>query len=96
MLLAVPWSSAYTQPQNVSAADIDLMRQLDKLYLKWPFYGSHRLCVGLQQQGYQVNRQRIQRLMRKMGAPGDLPEAGNESNRKRALDLSLLTERPED
>ncbi len=50
-LLAVPRSSVYAHPQDVSTADITLMRQLDELYLKWPFYGSRRLCVELQQQG---------------------------------------------
>ena len=65
-LLAVPRLSAYARLQDVSTADIDSMRQLDELYLKWPFYGSRRLCVELQQRGYRVNRKRIQRLMRKM------------------------------
>ena len=73
-LLAVPRSSAYARPQDVSVADIDLMRQLDELYLKWPFYGSRRLCVELQQQGYRVNRKRIQRLMRKMGLRAIYPK----------------------
>jgi len=50
-LLAVPRSSAYAQAQDTSTADLDLMRQLDELYLKWPFYGSRRLCVELQHQG---------------------------------------------
>ncbi len=73
-LLAVPRSSAYARPQAVSAPDIDLMRQLDELYLKWPFYGSRRLCVELQHQGYRVNRKRIQRLMRKMGLRAIYPK----------------------
>ena len=73
-LLAVPRSSAYARPQDVSAADIDLMRQLDEFYLKWPFYGSRRLCVELQHQGYRVNRKRIQRLMRKMGLRAIYPK----------------------
>ncbi len=50
-LLAVPRSSAYARPQDVSAAGSDLMGQLDELYLKWPFYGSCLLCVELRQQG---------------------------------------------
>jgi putative transposase len=58
-LLAVPRSSAYARLQDGSTADLVLMRQLDELYLKWPFYGSRRLCVELQQQGYRVNRKRI-------------------------------------
>jgi putative transposase len=73
-LLVVPRSSAYTRPQDVSAAEIVLMRQLDELYLKWSFYGSRRLCVELQQQGYRVNRKPIQRLMRKMGLRAIYPK----------------------
>ncbi len=47
-LRAVPRSSAYTRPQRVAEGDLELMRQIDKLYLKWPFYGSRRLRVELQ------------------------------------------------
>ena len=73
-LLAVPRSSAYARPQDVSAADIGLMRQLDELYLQWPFYGSRRLCDELRQQGHRVNRKRVQRLMRKMGLTAVYPK----------------------
>ncbi len=66
-LLAVPRSSAYACAQRVSTDDLAYMRLLDELYLKWPFYGSRRLCVELQHQGHRVNRKRVQRLMRKMG-----------------------------
>ncbi len=66
-LLAVPRSSAYARPQGVSETEVELMRQIDELYLKWPFYGSRRLRDYLQQQGQRVNRKRIQRLMRQMG-----------------------------
>lgn len=66
-LLAVPRSSAYARSQAISASDLELMRQLDALYLQWPFYGSRRLCVELRHRGYGVNRKRVQRLMRKMG-----------------------------
>ena len=53
-LLAVPRSSAYARPQRVSEADGEMMRQIDELYLKWPFYGSRRLREELQQRGYRV------------------------------------------
>ena len=51
-----------------------LMRQLDELYLKWPFYGSRRLRVELLHQGYRVNRKRIQRLMRTMALRSIYPK----------------------
>ena len=66
-LLAVPRSSAYAHAQSVAEGALELMRQIDELYLQWPFYGSRRLRDKLQSQGYQVNRKRVQRLMQQMG-----------------------------
>ncbi|MBD1847784.1 IS3 family transposase [Cyanobacteria bacterium FACHB-63] len=43
------------------------MRLIDQQYLETPFYGSRKMTVFLQSQGYQVNRKRVQRLMREMG-----------------------------
>ena len=73
-LLAVPRSSAYARSQPVSAADLTFMRVLDDVYLKWPFYGSRRLCAVLQQRGHGVNRKRVQRLMRQMGLRAIYPK----------------------
>jgi len=73
-LLAVPRSSAYARRQAVSTTALDLMRKIDELYLKWPFYGSRRLCVELQQRGHSVNRKRVQRLMRTMGIQAMYPK----------------------
>ena len=42
------------------------MRAIDELYLKWPFYGSRRLCKEIRQRGYSVNRKRVQRWIRQM------------------------------
>lgn len=66
-LLAVPRSSAYARALSVAEGALELMRQIDELYLQWPFYGSRRLRDKLQSQGYQVNRKRVQRLMQQMG-----------------------------
>jgi putative transposase len=73
-LLAVPRSSAYARSQPVSAADLTFMRVLDEVYLKWPFYGSRRLCDVLQQRSHRVNRKRVQRLMRQMGLRAIYPK----------------------
>jgi putative transposase len=43
------------------------MRLIDRLYLKRPFYGSRRMALWLQEKGREVNRKRVQRLMRLMG-----------------------------
>jgi putative transposase len=43
------------------------MRIIDELYLQHPFYGSRRMTAVLREQGRDVNRKRVQRLMRLMG-----------------------------
>jgi putative transposase len=47
--------------------NLDLMREIDEQYLVTPFYGSRKMTTHLTRKGYDVNRKRIQRLMRLMG-----------------------------
>lgn len=66
-LLEVPRSSAYYRPAPVPQADLEMMRRIDEIYLKWPFYGSRRIRNELIRQGFVINRKRVQRLMQRMG-----------------------------
>src|SRR4030081_2983872 len=66
-LLKVPRSTFYYDKRPASADDLALMRRIDELYLKWPFYGSRRMVAQLRGEGYEVNRKRVRRLMRLMG-----------------------------
>lgn len=75
-LLGLARSSYYYQPAPAKPEDLHLMRLLDEQYLRTPFYGSRRMTVWLQQQGYGVNRKRVQRLMRVMGLVGIAPGPG--------------------
>ena len=50
------------------------MRRLDELHLEFPFYGSRRMTQTLKRGGTEVNRKRVQRLMRKMGLEGIAPK----------------------
>ncbi len=43
------------------------MNYIDKLFLKFPFLGSRQMRNILRDQGHQVGRNRVRRLMRKMG-----------------------------
>lgn len=73
-VLSVARSTAYYQPaEPVSAEDLDLMRQIDEIYLQWPFYGTRRMRDELGRRGYLVNRKRVQRLMRLMGLQAIYP-----------------------
>ncbi len=67
-LLDVARSTAYYEAIPVSADDLNLMRLIDEIHLRLPFYGSRRIRDELETQGHDpVNRKRIQRLMRQMG-----------------------------
>jgi putative transposase len=65
----VPRSSYYYQPRPESAENLRLLRRLDELYLDYPFFGSRRMAVTLE-----VNRKRIQRLMRILGIEALYPK----------------------
>ncbi len=66
-LLGVNRSSLYYQPEPTPAEDLDVMTTIDRLHLKYPFYGSRKLVHALMGEGRHVNRKRVQRLMRLMG-----------------------------
>ena len=66
-LLGISRSSVYYRPKDPSPKDLALMKGMDQQYLATPFYGSRRMKVWLNRQGHQVNRKRVQRLMRTIG-----------------------------
>ena len=56
-----------------SGLDVPLMNEIDRIYTDCPFYGSRRITAELNRRGINVNRKRIQRLMRLMGIYGQTP-----------------------
>lgn len=74
-LTGVPRSTVYAPVggEQVSDLDLQLLRLIDEEYTRRPFYGSRRMRVSLRQQGYDVGRKRVQRLMRTLGLAGMLP-----------------------
>ena len=66
-LLRVARSTLYYQPEPVDPDDLAMMRRIDELYMASPFYGSRRMVAVLRREGWEVNRKRVQRLMRVMG-----------------------------
>jgi putative transposase len=67
-LIDLPRSTWYYAPVGETAENLALMRQIDEVYLRWPFYGSRRIAQELG-----VNRKRVQRLMRIMGIEAIYP-----------------------
>ena len=74
VLLDLPRSTFYHTPKLVTAEELELMAQIDRCHLKYPFYGSRRIRDWLEDQGYPVNRKRVQRLMRTMGLAALYPK----------------------
>src|SRR5512133_4342157 len=50
------------------------MRRIDEQYTACPFYGSRRMTAWLVEHGEEVNRKRVQRLMRVMGLEAIYPK----------------------
>lgn len=73
-LLRVPRSGLYHDVKPTGEEDLALMRQVDELHLKFPFYGSRKLLHELRRKGHVVNRKRVQRLMRVMGLESMAPK----------------------
>jgi hypothetical protein len=66
-LLDLSRSSFYYLPTGEDEYNLMLLRLIDEQFTKTPFYGVRRMKAWLKRQGHQVNRKRIQRLMRLMG-----------------------------
>ncbi len=66
-LLSISRSSFYYVPKGESPENLALMRRIDELFMKHPFYGSRQMARQLRREGVRVGRHRVRRLMRLMG-----------------------------
>ncbi len=66
-LLSISRSSFYYAPKGESPENLALMRTLDELFMKYPFYGSRQMVRQLRRTGVRFGRHRVRRLMRLMG-----------------------------
>lgn len=72
-ILSINRSSLYYKPVQPSEDEVRLKHRIDEIYTKHPVYGSRRITVLLQREGWDVNRKRVQRCMREMGIWGISP-----------------------
>jgi putative transposase len=66
-VLNISRGSVYYLPRPVSAADLAIMRRLDRLHLEFPFAGARMLRGLLSAEGCQIGRRHVKTLMRRMG-----------------------------
>jgi putative transposase len=79
-LLGLPPASVYYRPRPITALEERLLRLIDEVYTRCPFYGVRRITAWLRRQGHEINPKRVRRLMRRMGVEALYP--------KRTLSLS--------
>lgn len=82
-LLDLSKGAYYYRVAQIDPYNLQVMDAIDRVYTKFPFYGSRRMVIGLSTLGYSVNRKRIQRLMKLMGIEAIYPK-GNLSKRNQA------------
>ncbi len=66
-IVGISRSSLYYKAVPVSERDLELMRFIDEIHLKYPFYGSRRIRNELRDLGHDVGRGHVSTLMKKMG-----------------------------
>lgn len=73
-LLSLSKGALYDKPVPIDEYSLMLMDLLDRQYLKTPFYGSRKMAIYLKSLGHDVNRKRVQRIMRLMGLKAIYPK----------------------
>ncbi|XXK34379.1 IS3 family transposase [Rhodobacteraceae bacterium nBUS_22] len=66
-LLKISRSSIYYTPVDFDQATIELMHEIDRIFTKYPFFGSRQIAAYLPQSGFAAGRHRVRRLMAIMG-----------------------------
>lgn len=66
-LVSISRSSFYYASRGESDENLCLMRRIDEVFMKYPFYGSRQMMRHLRREGVCIGRHRVRRLMRLMG-----------------------------
>ena len=66
-LVKLSRSAFYYLPVGISAATLELMKAIDRVFTKYPFFGSRQIAAYLRRDGVIAGRHRVRRLMAKMG-----------------------------
>jgi putative transposase len=60
-------SSLYYKAVPVNPRDLEIMKLIDEIHIKYPFMGSRSIRDELQDRGYEIGRDHVRTLMKKMG-----------------------------
>ncbi len=66
-LLRISRSALYYTPVGFSAETLKLMNEIDRVFTRYPFFGSRQIAAYLPRNGFSAGRHRVRRLMQVMG-----------------------------
>lgn len=66
-ILSISRSAFYYTPKGEAPENLALMRRIDELFMRYPFFGSRQMVHQLLRDGVVAGRHRVRRLMRLMG-----------------------------
>ena len=72
-LLGLNRSGLYYRAVPPSVEEVAIKHRIDEIYTRWPFYGSRKIAVLLNQEEILVSRPTVQHYMREMGIAGLAP-----------------------
>ena len=75
-LLSINRTSVYrpVKERTENEDNVQMMHRIDGIYTKQPYFGYRRMTWFLQEQGFEINRKRVRRLMRRMGLEAIYPK----------------------
>lgn len=68
-LLKVRRSTLYSTPVGIDAETLELLNEIDRVFTKYPFFGSRQIAAYLPRNGFQAGRHHVRRLMEIMPCP---------------------------
>ena len=60
-------STFYYEPVGIDADTLAMMKEIDRIFTKYPFFGLRQIAAYLRRKGTVVGRHRVRRLMAQMG-----------------------------
>ena len=66
-LVRLSRSAFYYTPVGIDTATLSMMKEIDRVFTKYPFFGSRQIAAYLRREGTIVGRHRVRRLMAMMG-----------------------------
>ena len=66
-LVSLSRSAFYYTPVGIDADTLAMMKEIDRVFTKYPFFGSRQIAAYLPRNGFHAGRHRVRRLMGIMG-----------------------------